>query len=239
MVWLLALWVGALVWMAPACSLAAEYSTGPASAWAIQVTPGLRLAYPINAGRNGFDSVANVAIPFDPSHEALTLHANNTVRIGQLISKLAAARIQVLQRGTELDSRIYDGARTIKVFLHHALAGDNVRYPYSLIGHHPKFRGFDFCTIELQHVAPVARIHGPLLLMTRVPVTGRFSTDMARVVRASVGLAISSVFLLPSQRVRSTFVVRDRPLVLPPLPSASARGESDPMGTLEVANDFG
>lgn len=195
-VWLLAWWIGALVWLIPASVIAAEYATGPTPAWVVPVTPGSPGANQVNAGQNGVaylltdtqtladkrdkvryhrvvttalnasgvDSVANIEIPFDPSYQMLTLHAINIVRQGRLIPKLATARIQVLQRETELETRIYDGTKTINVFLHDVRVGDTVDYSYSVSGRNPVFGGRDFRTFELQYGAPVARIHERLLL---------------------------------------------------------------------------
>ena len=67
----------------------------------------------INA--SGVSAVANVEISFDPSYQTLVLHSINIVRHGHVIPKLSTARIQVLQRETGLEARIYDGAKTVNV----------------------------------------------------------------------------------------------------------------------------
>lgn len=116
----------------------------------------------INA--SGVDAVANIDIPFDPSYQALVLHAITIVRHGRVIPKLATARIQVIQRETELDARIYDGTKTVTVFLDDVRAGDTVDYSYSRIGRNRVFKGTDFGTMTLQFGTPVARIHARLLV---------------------------------------------------------------------------
>lgn len=116
----------------------------------------------INA--SGVDAVANIEIPFDPSYQHLVLHSINIVRHGRVIPKLATARIRVLQRETELEARIYDGTKTVNVFLDDVRAGDTVDYSYSTSGRNPVFKGIDFGSMALQFAVPVARIHTRLLL---------------------------------------------------------------------------
>jgi len=113
---------------------------------------------------SGVDAVANIDIPFDPSYQSLVLHAINIVRHGRVIPKLATARIQVIQRETELEARIYDGTKTVNVFLDDVRPGDTVDYSYSRIGRNRVFKGIDFGTVLLQFGTPVARIHVRLLV---------------------------------------------------------------------------
>lgn len=113
---------------------------------------------------SGVSSVANIQIPFDPSYQTLVLHSINIVRHGHVIPKLATARIQVLQRETELEARIYDGAKTVSVFLDDVREGDTVDYSYSTTGRNPVFKGLDFGRDSLQFAVPIARIHSRLLV---------------------------------------------------------------------------
>lgn len=113
---------------------------------------------------SGVDAIANVEIPFDPSYQTLTLHAIDVIRHGRRIPKLATARIEVLQRETQLEARIYDGTKTANVVLDDVRAGDTVDYAYSTSGRNPIFGGHDFGSMILQYDVPVARIHARLLL---------------------------------------------------------------------------
>jgi hypothetical protein len=113
---------------------------------------------------SGVNSVANIQIRFDPSYQSLVLHSINIVRNGHVIPKLAAARIQVLQREAELEAQIYDGTKTVNVFLDDVREGDTVDYSYSTSGRNPVFKGQDFGTELLQFPVPVARIHSRLLV---------------------------------------------------------------------------
>lgn len=113
---------------------------------------------------SGVNSVANIRIRFDPSYQSLVLHSINIVRNGHIIPKLATARIQVLQREAELEAQIYDGTKTVNVFLDDVREGDTVDYSYSTSGRNPVFNGLDFGAELLQFPVPVARIHSRLLV---------------------------------------------------------------------------
>jgi hypothetical protein len=113
---------------------------------------------------SGVNLVANIQIRFDPSYQSLVLHSINIVRNGHVIPKLATARIQVLQREAELEAQIYDGTKTVNIFLDDVREGDTVDYSYSTSGRNPVFKGQDFGTELLQFPVPVARIHSRLLV---------------------------------------------------------------------------
>ncbi|WP_230474890.1 DUF3857 domain-containing protein [Dyella monticola] len=119
----------------------------------------------INAvNASGVNSVANIQIRFDPSYQSLVLHSIDIVRNGHIIPKLATARIQVLQREAELEAQIYDGTKTVNVFLDDVREGDTVDYSYSTSGRNPVFKGLDFGAALLQFSSPVARVYSRLLV---------------------------------------------------------------------------
>jgi transglutaminase-like putative cysteine protease len=113
---------------------------------------------------SGVESVADIEIPFDPSYQTLVLHSIDIVRDGRVIPKLASARIHVIQRETGLEARIYDGSKTLNVFLDDVRVGDTIDYAYSRIGRNPVFKGRDFGSVALQYGTPVARIRARLLV---------------------------------------------------------------------------
>ena len=113
---------------------------------------------------HGVGSVANIEIQFDPSYQALTLHAVNLVRGGRVFDKLAKAKVRVIQRETELDARIFDGAKSANIFLDDVRVGDVVDYAYSVTGRNPVFGDGSFGRVALQFSVPVARIHARLLV---------------------------------------------------------------------------
>ncbi|MEO6926028.1 MAG: DUF3857 domain-containing protein [Rhodanobacter sp.] len=141
----------------------------------------------LNAG--GVDSVANIEITFDPSYQKLVLHSINIVRHGQVIPKLATAKIQLLQRETELETRIYDGSKTVSVFLDDVRVGDTIDYAFSRIGRNPVFQGRDFGTMSLQFGIPVARVHARLLVpLDRHPTIALHNAAIKPVVSEHDGL---------------------------------------------------
>jgi transglutaminase-like putative cysteine protease len=119
---------------------------------------------------DGLDSVANIAIAFEPSYQTLTLHAISLVRAGKVIDKLRSARIDVLQRETELEYRIYDGRKTVNVDLDDVRVGDLVEYSYSVSGLNPVFQNKVAGEAALQFHVPVDRIFVRLLAPTGRPV---------------------------------------------------------------------
>lgn len=138
---------------------------------------------------SGVDALANIEISFDPAYQRLVLHSINIVRHGQVIPKLAKAKIRVIQREAELETRIYDGTKSVNVFLDDVRAGDVIEYAYTRIGRNPVFKGSDFGTMALQFGSPIARIYHRLLL----PLTGkvafaRRNTSIEPAVREHDGL---------------------------------------------------
>ena len=113
---------------------------------------------------SGVASIANIEIPFDPSYQTLVLHSIDVVRHGRTIPKLANARIHVIQRETGLDARIYDGTKTLNVFLDDVRVGDTIDYAYTRIGRNPVFQGHEFGSVALQYGTPVARIRARVLV---------------------------------------------------------------------------
>lgn len=152
-----------------------------------RVSYGRLVSTALNA--NGVDTVANIEISFDPSYQRLVLHSINIVRHGRVIPKLTTAKIQVLQRETELEARIYDGTKTVNVFLDDVRVGDTIDYAYSRIGRNPVFQGRDFGTMSLQFATPVARVHARLLVPLDKRLTmARYNTSIEAVESTHDGL---------------------------------------------------
>ena len=120
--------------------------------------------FAINAvNANGVNGIANIEIVFEPSWQALELHAIDLVRDGRVIDKLAGATLRILQREAELERRIYDGRKTASVFLEDVRVGDTIDYAFSLRGRNPVFNGRDSGTFELNYRVPVARVQARLV----------------------------------------------------------------------------
>lgn len=100
---------------------------------------------------------AQIQIGFDPSYQELILHRVEVVRNGQRIDKLDPKRVQLLQRETQLEARIYDGRITASMVLDDVRVGDRVEYAYTVRGSNPVFDGkFVLLDSVGSHSAPVA-----------------------------------------------------------------------------------
>ena len=115
---------------------------------------------------SGVEATGNITMDFEPTYQRFTLHALNLIRDGVSISKLGSARIEVLQRETELELRMYDGRKTVNVELDDLRVGDIVEYSYSVKGHNPVFKNKLSGDVRLQFSVPVdhifARVLAPL-----------------------------------------------------------------------------
>lgn len=111
----------------------------------------------------GVESESHQSIEFDPSYETLTLHMLNVHRDGRIQDRLASAQIKVLQRESDLESRIYDGSKTVDIVLDDIRPGDIVDYAYSRSGNNPVFGGRAFGRMDLQWSVPVHAMHHRLL----------------------------------------------------------------------------
>jgi transglutaminase-like putative cysteine protease len=113
---------------------------------------------------DGVHEVADLSFVYDPSFEQLTIHAIRVLRDGQVIDKLAKAKISVLQRETELEYRIYDGSKTVSVVLDDLRAGDVVEYAYSRRGINPVLGNRVAGGADLQWAVPVGQASVRLLV---------------------------------------------------------------------------
>lgn len=134
----------------------------------------------------GVEKVANVSINFDPSYQSLTLHAINVIRDGTVIPKLGRAKINVLQRETELDYLIYDGTMTASALLDDIRIGDIVEYAFSLVGSNPVFQNKFSGSAELEWSVPVEHAFVRLLVPKerRIGITPHNTTLKASVLDA-------------------------------------------------------
>ena len=86
-------------------------------------------------------SASQYEIQFDPSYETLAMHHLFILRAGKKIDKLDAGRIELLQRETELEKRMYNGRVTASILLQDVRVGDQIEIAYSLRGLNPVFGG--------------------------------------------------------------------------------------------------
>jgi lipoprotein NlpI/transglutaminase-like putative cysteine protease len=88
---------------------------------------------------SGLGQAAQIEVMFDPSYQRLTLHHVDVVRNGQRLSRLDRNKVQLLQRETQLERRMYDGRVTASLVLDDVRVGDQIDYAYSVDGSNPVF----------------------------------------------------------------------------------------------------
>jgi lipoprotein NlpI/transglutaminase-like putative cysteine protease len=106
----------------------------------------------------GLGPASQIEIEFDPSYQALAFHHVDIVRDGKRTTRLDRKRVQLLQRETQLERRMYDGRVTASMVLDDVRVGDQIDFAYSIRGQNPVFEG--------RHVSEVRMIslRGPAAL---------------------------------------------------------------------------
>ena len=108
-------------------------------------------------GTAGLGHGAQIQAVFDPSYQELVLHKIEVIRDGKRIDKLDPKRVQLLQRETQLEARMYDGRITASMVLDDVRVGDRVEFAYTVRGSNPVFDGkFAYIDILGSQNGPVA-----------------------------------------------------------------------------------
>jgi lipoprotein NlpI/transglutaminase-like putative cysteine protease len=87
----------------------------------------------------GLGTASQIEIQFDPTYQTLVMHHLFIERDGKHIDKLEASRVELLQRETQLERRIYDGRVTASIVLQDVRVGDQIDIDYSIRGENPVF----------------------------------------------------------------------------------------------------
>lgn len=90
---------------------------------------------------SGLSQASQIEVQFDPSYQRLTIHHVDVVRNGQRLNRLDRKKVQLLQRETQLERRMYDGRVTASLVLDDVRAGDLIDYAYTVDGDNPVFEG--------------------------------------------------------------------------------------------------
>jgi len=112
---------------------------------------------------SGVGAISHISIAFDPTYEKLSLHKVVIHRDGQAIDYLNRARMSLIQRETGLHQQIYDGEKTLNIFIEDVRVGDIVEHSYTLEGVNPAFRGHFAKTLSTWWSVPVGRVHYSIL----------------------------------------------------------------------------
>ena len=90
---------------------------------------------------DGVDQLGELSIDFHPGYQTLSWHWLRVVREGRTIEHLDLSRMRLLQRETELESRVYAGAVSAVDVLEDLRPGDIVDYAYTIEGENPIMGG--------------------------------------------------------------------------------------------------
>ena len=117
----------------------------------------------------GLDSISRVSINFDPTYEKITLHSLRVIRKGKATDILTRAKIMVLQREKDAESRIYDGSKTINMVLEDIRVGDVVEHSFTRQGENPVLANHYYDNYNLGWAVPVREVYFRLLWPTQRP----------------------------------------------------------------------
>jgi hypothetical protein len=107
----------------------------------------------------GIDELSHREIEVDPSWESLTISQLDVIRDGQRVSRLRDLQVKVLQRERDLESRVYDGRKSLNLDLPDIRVGDIVEFAYTRSGANPVFQGHHGDGFDMQLSVPVAHLH--------------------------------------------------------------------------------
>lgn len=116
----------------------------------------------LNEGGLRYGSQLN--LPFDPSYQTLTLHQVRILREGVSIDRLDRAKIQVLQRESDLEYLLYDGSLTAHLILDDVRVGDVVEYSFTRSGANPVFGDRYLDDLNLGWGSPVSHLRHRVIM---------------------------------------------------------------------------
>ncbi|MFZ5630783.1 MAG: DUF3857 domain-containing protein [Spirochaetota bacterium] len=111
------------------------------------------------------NSISNLAdlspiqIQFVPEFQNVILHGISVYRGGECTDRLFGATFDLIQRETNLESRVFDGTHTLAITMQDLQAGDTIEYSYSIRGANPIFEGKLHFILPLQWAVYIERIH--------------------------------------------------------------------------------
>lgn len=120
---------------------------------------------------HGAQACTEIRLHFDPSYQDLVIHEVAILRDGVRMNRLEPGQVQVIQRETDLDRRLYDGRLTALLFLEDVRAGDVLHYAFSQIGSNPLFGEAISLTVHSQFSSALAEYRLGLWMPPELPTT--------------------------------------------------------------------
>jgi len=108
---------------------------------------------------SGVAEASHISIDFDPIYESVVLHQIVIHRDGRIIDRVDRSQINLIQREKDLEHQIYDGSKTLNVFIEDVRSGDSVEYSYTIQGVNPVFSGHFSEKLKMRWEVPVGRVH--------------------------------------------------------------------------------
>jgi transglutaminase-like putative cysteine protease len=104
----------------------------------------------------GVENGSEVRIDFNPAYQELLLHRVTIHRGRTRLDALRPRDVKLIQRETELDRRLFDGALTAVLFLRDVRQGDVIETAWTVRGENPVFGGRWMGSGALAYSVPVA-----------------------------------------------------------------------------------
>lgn len=118
---------------------------------------------------SGVTEISQVSIDFDPVYESVILHKIMIHRDGQIIDRIDRSQINLIQREKDLDYQIYDGSKTLNIFIEDVREGDTVEYSYTVEGLNPVLSGHFSKHLKMRWGVPIERLHYRVLWLVSRP----------------------------------------------------------------------
>ncbi len=116
---------------------------------------------------SGVTEASQFSVNYDPDYESVILHKIVIHRDGTELDRKDRSQINLLQREKELEAQIYDGSKTLNVFIDDVRVGDVVEFSYTVTGANPIFSGHFSETLKMAWSVPVAHIHYRVLWFSK------------------------------------------------------------------------
>jgi len=108
---------------------------------------------------SGVKEVSQISIDFDPAYQSLLLHRIVIHRDDRVLDRIDRSQIDLIQREKDLEYQIYDGSKTLNVFIEDVRPGDSVEYSYTVEGSNPVFSRHFSEHLDMRWGVPVGRVH--------------------------------------------------------------------------------
>ena len=108
---------------------------------------------------SGVEEVSQISIDFDPAYQSLLLHRIVIHRDDRILDRIDRSQIDLIQREKDLEYQVYDGSKTLNVFIEDVRPGDSVEYSYTIEGSNPVFSRHFSEQLDMRWGVPVGRVH--------------------------------------------------------------------------------